>query len=221
MIHDNQSWQWWSCRRWDDSHCLSLQPSPPTPASDVSNTKRTKDLPLTQPGLSVLSGVLPSVHRQRWSKSRGGSSRVPALRSRVWVPPRPPAQLRLTETVLRNSCQTSPSLSSLAHLLPDAVLDGAPDLYLANILENDQTTNFLYFQVFFSRGLRLLASLPCTLVCWLTSPLQFTIMHHTWSLTGHWSLFCLRKYGKVRINKLSLSCKLLLSSFCIVFDNHF
>ena len=52
-----------------------------------------------------------------------------------------------------------------AHLLPDAVLDGAPDLYLANILENDQTTNILYFQVFFSRGLRLLASLPCTLVC--------------------------------------------------------
>ena len=114
-----------------------------------------------------------------------------------------------------------PLSPSLAHLLPDAVLDGAPDLYLANILENDQTTNFLYFQVFFSRGLRLLASLPCTLVCWLTSPLQFTIMHHTWSLRGHRSLFCLRKYGKVRINKLSLSCKLLLSSFCIVFDNHF
>ena len=152
MIHNNQSWQWWSCRRWDDSHCLSLQPSPPAPASDVSNTKRTKDLPLTQPGLSVLSGVLPSVHRQRWSKSPGGSSRVPALRSRVWVTPRPPAQLRLTETVLRNSCQTSPSLSSLAHLLPDAVLDGAPDLYLANILENDQTTNFCIFRCSFLAG---------------------------------------------------------------------
>ena len=44
------------------------------------------------------------------------------------------------------------SPSSLAHLLPDAVLDGAPDLYLANILENDQTTNFCIFRCSFLAG---------------------------------------------------------------------